>query len=37
MGCSNELQHIFNTARIDWVESIQANEDSVAYLKTPIE
>lgn len=30
----NELQHVFNTGHIDWVESIQANEDSVAYLKT---
>jgi acetyl esterase/lipase len=33
----NELLHVFNVSNIDWVESIQANEDSVAYMKSLIE
>lgn len=33
----NELLHVFNVSDIDWVESIQANEDSVAYMKSLIE
>ncbi len=33
----NKLQHVFNTSYIDWVESIQANEESIAFLKSLIE
>ena len=33
----NKLQHVFNTANINWVESKQANEESVAFLKSLIE
>lgn len=33
----NKLQHVFNTGHIDWIESIQANEESVAFLKSLIE
>lgn len=32
----NKLQHVFNTANIEWVESVQANEESVAFLKSLI-
>ena len=32
----NPLKHVFNVSEITWVESIQANEDSVAYLKSLI-
>ena len=32
----NKLQHVFNTSYVDWVESIQANEESVAFLKSLI-
>lgn len=32
----NQLEHVFNIGHTDWKESIQANEDIVAYLKTCI-
>ena len=32
----NKLRHVFNTGNIDWVESVQANEESIAFLKSLI-
>ena len=33
----NKLQHVFNIGNVDWAESIQANDDMVAYLKGKIQ
>ena len=30
----NPLKHVFNVSEINWSESIQANEESVSYLKS---
>ena len=35
-GTENQLAHVFNINKPDYVESIQANEDIVAYLETLI-
>lgn len=33
----NPLKHVFNVSEINWSESIQANEDSVTYMKSLIQ
>ena len=34
---SNELLHVFNISNIDWEESIQANDDIIAFMDSRCE